>query len=150
MSDYINRGEAHDVPVASLQYLAAGIFGEPRSSVTATIRWSGDSHRYGIYRHLSPHTHQSIVLLERHNGGMVGYHFEQSYAIETWETLARTLVPELIWNLCNQFAETYHAARAAERGDMYCALLEGRMKKRSRNPAIRSVPAIPNTLALNQ
>jgi len=133
MNDYINRGEARDVPVAWLEYLAAGIFGGPRPSVTARIRWSGDSHRYGIYRNLSPHGRHSIILLERHGGGMVGYQFDQSYAIETWEALARTLAPEMIWNLCNQIAESCQASRAAERSNMHRAFLEGRMKKRRRN-----------------
>ncbi len=133
MNDYINRGEARDVPVASLEYLAAGIFGEPRPSVTAPIRWSGDSHRYGIYRNPSTYGRHSIILLERHGGGMVGYQFDQCYAIETWEALARTLAPEMIWNLCNQIAESYHASRVAERSNMHRAFLEGRMKKRRRN-----------------
>jgi hypothetical protein len=49
MQDFLNRGECRDVPVEPLEFLGAGTFGEARSS-EGTTRWTGDSHRYGIYR----------------------------------------------------------------------------------------------------
>jgi hypothetical protein len=38
----------------------------------------------------------------------------------------------MIWNLCNQIAHAYRAARDAERQNMYRAFAEGRLKKRRR------------------
>lgn len=51
MKDHLNRGECRDVPVDTLELLAPGIFGEGRpSGLGSTTRWTGDSHRHGVYR----------------------------------------------------------------------------------------------------
>jgi hypothetical protein len=74
MQDHLNRGETHNVPVEPLEFLAAGIFGEPRPPGSEPkIRWSGDSHRYGIYRNPTGLYRNSIVVIECHGAGMCGY-----------------------------------------------------------------------------
>jgi hypothetical protein len=130
MQDHLNRGEAREVPVASPNLLGVGSFGEPRPSGSAPIRWSGDSHRYAIYRNPSGLYKNGIVVLERHGGGMFGYTFDNLVAGETWEHIARFFTTEMIWNLCYQMAGAYRTARDAERNILYRAFLENRLKKR--------------------
>ena len=131
MQDHLNRGEARDVPVAELELLGIGAFGEPRpSSPAASIRWTGDSHRYGVYRNPSGLYKNGVVILERHGTGMYGYAFDNVVAGDTWECIAASFPPTMIWNLCNQIAAAYRAARDAERHLLYRAFLDGRLKKR--------------------
>lgn len=132
MQDHLNRGEFRDVPVEALTYLASGVFGEARPAGEAA-KWTGDSHRYGIYRNPSGLYKNGIVVLESHGAGMVGYAFDNLVAGETWQHIAVTFSPEMIWNLCYQIAHAYRAARDAERGILQRAFIEGRMKKRRRS-----------------
>ncbi len=67
---------------------------------------------------------------------MVGYAFDNLVAGDTWEHIAATFRPEMIWNLCHQIAHAYRAARDAERHIAFRAFAEGRMKKRRRNHKI--------------
>jgi hypothetical protein len=134
MQDHLNRGEIREVSVDQLQFLAAGLFGEARpTGFSSTTRWTGDSHRYGIYRNPSGLYRNGIVVLECHGGGMCGYAFDNLVAGETWQYLAVHLPPEMIWNLCNQIAHSYRAARDSERHLWHRAFVEGRLKKRRRN-----------------
>lgn len=132
MQDHLNRGEFRDVPLEALTYLASGTFEEARPA-GGTTKWSGNSHRYGIYRNSSGLNKNGIVLVECHGAGMVGYAFDNLVASETWEHIATTFSQEMIWNLCYQIAHAYHAARDAERTILQCAFIEGRMKKRRRS-----------------
>jgi hypothetical protein len=94
MQDHLNRGEARDVPVKGLECLATGRFGDPRpSGAGVRARWTGDSHRYGIYRNPSGLYENGIVVLECHGSGMVGYAFDNSVAGETWEHIADSFFP---------------------------------------------------------
>ena len=137
MQDHLNRGEFRHVPIAGLEFLAAGHFGEARSSRPgSTTKWTGSSHRYGIYRNPSGLYKNGIVVLERHGGGMVGYAFDNLVAGETWDHIAANFSPEMIWNLCNQIAHAYRTARDAERHIAYQAFAEGRLKKRRRQNKI--------------
>jgi hypothetical protein len=131
MQDHLNRGEFRDVPVAALEYMAAGIFGEGRPSrITSTIRWTGSSHRYGIYRNPTGLYRTGIVILECHGGGMYGYAFDNLVSGDTWQHIAANFQQEMIWNLCNQIAHAYKTARDAERSALLQAFLEGRLKRR--------------------
>jgi hypothetical protein len=137
MHDYINRGETREVPVSALEFLGAGIFGEARpSGLGPTTRWTGDSHRYGIYRNSSGLYRDGIVMLECHGGGMVGYAFDSKTAGETWERIVASFPPEIIWNLCNQIADAHRATQEAVRRRVYQAFVEGRLKKRRRHNQI--------------
>ena len=133
MQDHINRGEARDVPVDGLEFLATGIFGESRPSRSSPIRWTGNSHRYGIYRNRSGLYRNGVVVLECHGSGMQGYAFDNLVAGESWEYIAAIFPTEMIWNLCYQIAHGYRAARDAERALVYRAFVEGRLKKRRRH-----------------
>ena len=120
-----------------LELLATGVFGEDRpSGLGATIRWIGSSHRYGIYHNPAGLYKNGIVLLEAHGRGMVGYAFDNLVAGETWERIAKDFPPEMIWNLCNQIAHAYRAARDAERAIVFRAFSEGRLKKKRRGKSI--------------
>ncbi len=147
MQDHLNRGEFRHVPVEGLVYLASGTFGEARPA-GARATWSGDSHRYGIYRNPSGLYKNGIVVLECHGAGMVGYAFDNLVAGETWQHIAATFPPEMIWNLCYQIAHAYRAARDAERSILQRAFIEGRMKKRRRSHQVyvELLPA-PNSQA---
>jgi hypothetical protein len=134
MQDHLNRGEVRHVPVDGLEFLAAGHFGEGRpSGLGSTTRWTGDSHRYGIYRNPAGLYRNGIVVLECHGGGMVGYAFDNLVAGETWEHIAANFSTEMIWNICNQIAHAYRAARDAERHIAFRAFAEGRLRKRRRH-----------------
>lgn len=131
MQNHLNKGEFRQVPVAPLQYLATGNFGEARlSGIGSTTRWTGDSHRYGIYRNPTGLYRDGIVILECHGGGMYGYAFDNLVAGETWEYIAAHFKPEMIWNLCNQIAHAYRTARDAVQHEIHQAFLEGRLKRR--------------------
>jgi len=132
MQDFLNHGECRDVLVETLEFLGSGTFGEARPSVAST-RWTGDSHRYGIYRNRAGVYKNGVIVVECHGGGMFGYAFDNLVAGETWEYVARNLSPETIWNLCYQIAGAYRTARDAEKRLLSLAFLEGRMKKRRKN-----------------
>ena len=137
MQDHLNRGECRNVPLTPLEFLAVGIFGESRpSGLGSTTRWTGSSHRYGVYRNPAGLYRNGIVILEAHGGGMVGYAFDNIVAGETWELIAKTFSPEMVWNLCNQIAHAYRAARDAERAIVFRAFSEGRLKKKRRGKSI--------------
>ncbi|WP_158790007.1 hypothetical protein [Granulicella sp. L60] len=149
MQDHLNQGEFRHVPVAGLEFLTFCQFGEARPSRLARIRWTGDSHDYGIYRNPSGLYKDGIVMLECHGGGMVGFTFDNLISGETWEHIAANFSSEMIWNLCNQVAHAYRAARDAERQIVYRAFAEGRLKKRRRHNKIyvELVAAQPNQTA---
>lgn len=130
MQDHLNRGSFRDVPLATLEYLAAGIFGEPRGKTT---RWTGDSHRYGIYRNPNGLYKNGIVILACHGGGCEGYVFDNVVAGETWEHIAATFKPEMVWNICNQIAHAYKASRDAERARNFEGFATGTLIRRKRN-----------------
>lgn len=134
MQDHLNKGEFREVPVAPLEYLGAGIFGETRpSGLGSTTLWTGSSHRYGIYRNPSGLYRTGIVIIECHGRGMHGYAFDNHVAGETWAYIAAHFEPEMIWNLCKQTADAYKTARDAERHALCVALLEGRLKTRRKD-----------------
>lgn len=135
--DHLNRGESRTVAVSSLEFVAAGLFGEARPGVAAPIRWTGDSHRYGLYRNVAEWGCPSIVMLECHGGGMRGYLFDHLVANETWEFVARSMPPEMIWNLCKQISDVYETGRMAERESLFRAFAEGRMRKRRKSGRVR-------------
>lgn len=149
MQDHLNKGEFRYVPVATLEYLAAGIFGEARpSGLGVTTRWTGSSHRYGIYRNPAGLYRSGIVILECHGGGMRGYAFDNLVAGETWGYIAAQFKPEMIWNLCNQIAHAYNTARDAERHEICTAFLEGRLKSRRKGGKrwAQVLPRIPQAM----
>ncbi len=146
MQDYLNKGEFRDVPLGPLEYLTAGIFGEARpSGAGARIRWTGSSHRYGIYRNPTGLYRTGIVLIECHGRGMFGYAFDNLVAGETWQHIAANFAPEMTWNFCHQIAEAYQTARDTERHAMCTAFLEGRLKGKRRNGR-RCVQIVPCSL----
>jgi hypothetical protein len=109
-------GEVRSIQLNCLEFLAAGIFGDGREAWPgSTFKWTGDSHRYGIYRNPDGTYKNGIVVLERHGGGMFGYAFDSPEAGDTWEGIAASFRPEMVWNICRQMAKAYHAARQAER-----------------------------------
>jgi hypothetical protein len=134
MRDFHNRGEISEIPIISLEFLAAGIFGEGRPAWPgSTTKWTGDSHRYGVYRSPAGSYKNGIVLLETHGGGMFGYAFDNAETADTWDGITAILRPEMIWNVCRQITKVYHAARELERAVVYRAFIEGRVKLRRRH-----------------
>lgn len=71
MQDHLNSGEARQVPVNCLEFMAAGIFGGARLCWEDSMtRWTGESYRYGVYCNPSGLYKNGIVILERHGGGL--------------------------------------------------------------------------------
>lgn len=125
MYDLAGRGGMADVAVKDLEFLAAGIFGAPRGD---KIKWSGDSHRYGIYRLVNEFSSPDVVVLEAHGGGMVGYHFHNCGAIEMWKSLVKTASPEMLWDVCHTIANACTTSRQTVASQYRKAIVEKRVK----------------------
>jgi hypothetical protein len=96
MQDNLNSGAERRVPVSDLALMAVGTFGvgRPCPGLSTTTKWTGSSHKYGIYRNTSGLYKDSIVILECHGGGMVGYAIDSITAGGTWSHIA-TSAPEM-------------------------------------------------------
>ena len=99
MRDLSGIGGTIDDSSEHLEFMAAGIFGEPRGNRT---KWTGDAYRYGIYRVQSDTSTNpvGIVILERHGGGMVGYTFNGHEDFQTWARIVAVSTSEQLWDLC--------------------------------------------------
>ena len=62
-------GEPVNIPIADLTYIGAGLFGEARpSSISANIKWSGDSYKFGIYL-ITQHNYTSVIIVRQDEAG---------------------------------------------------------------------------------
>ena len=124
-----------DVPVAELELIAVGRFGEgrPCDGLSSTTRWTGDSHRYGAYLWTQQFSRPKLVIIECHGGGMQGYVFESP--LPSIMELMRTLPTEKVWDLCYSFAGTQNEAYKQGKNHITRLFLQDRLKRRRRNNA---------------
>jgi hypothetical protein len=143
--DLSHRAPPVEVPHAELHFVAAGVFG-PGRPCGGTTKWTGDSHRFGIYRWDRPHGRPSIVILRRDGGGCSAYHVDESDALETWTALA-ALPETLLWNLCHTLTSTYRAGVRAGQDRILHHFLHKRLKLRRRRGTVRVeiLPEVPST-----
>jgi hypothetical protein len=121
------------VRVEDLNFIGAGLFGAGRPCLGGSAKWTGDSYRYGIYTTHKPYTGPAIVLLQSSGGGMVGLQLDFRIASETWQHLAATCSPEMLWNLCHEIFELHRETLEGQKRSIFTAFAEGRLKKSKRN-----------------
>jgi hypothetical protein len=122
-----------NLELAPFEFMGAGVFGEGRPcSWSSSIKWTGSSHKYGIYKH-----RDSVLIIESHGGGEQGYYDSDCHALELLENMCRTLSPERIWDVCYLIAKTENGAYRKGRQEMAALFLEGRLKRRRRNSSYR-------------
>lgn len=122
-----------DVELAPFELMGAGKFGVGRPSGPGSYtKWTGDSHKYGVYKHRG-----SLLILESHGGGEQGYYDRHSHAIELFDGLCTTLPPERIWDICHLIATTQNQAYRKGRHEMAVLFLRNRLKRRKRQGQYR-------------
>src|SRR5215472_10511162 len=115
-----------DVELAPFELIGVGTFGEGRPSAgSPTTKWTGSSHKYGVYRH-----DRSLLIIESHGGGERGYFDRHSHTLELFEQLCATLTPERLWDLCHLIASTENRAYRKGQNEMATLFLEGRLRRR--------------------
>lgn len=104
-------GAEIEVPIAELEYVGAGIFGEARPSAAARARWTGDAYKYAIYK-----TRQRDIVIMRTDGsGTYFYVLSNPGVYQAWRTLVDTLKPESIWDVCHNL--TFAFNRGFQQGE---------------------------------
>jgi hypothetical protein len=112
--------------------VGVGRFGDGRPCGPGDTRWTGDSHKYGVYKH-----RRSLLIIESHGGAEQGYLDRHSHAIELFDHLCATLPPERIWDICYLVAHTQNQAYLKGRVEMTNLSLEGRLKSMRRDGRCR-------------
>lgn len=122
--------DSAEVTLSECTLMAVGDFGQARpSGLGGDTKWTGASHRFGIYRVDARFGRVRILIFRTDGGGASFYLVDEIDALETWQKLA-LLPSELLWNLCMTITETHDQARRAERSVVFRLFLEGRLKKR--------------------
>src|SRR5215469_16748955 len=117
-----------EVELALFEFIGAGLFGDARpcAGLTAT-KWTGDSHKYGIYKHRN-----QLLIIESNGSGEYGYLERHSDNIQLFENLCTTLPKEQIWDICHLIAETQKQGYRKGRHEMATLFLQNRLKRRKR------------------
>lgn len=127
LHDTLNDGEESRMPLSAMGLIGIGEFTDAR---VRKVRYTGQSHKYGIYLCTPEHGRKCIVILVAHGAGMRGYRLTQLWAVELWCNLCTTLSTDDLWSLCHQVIDAYDEGRSAEKRKLLTAFAEGRMKKR--------------------
>lgn len=132
MGGSLHRPGSVSVPLDSMVFLAAGLFGAGRPcGFDSQTKWSGNSHKYAVYEVHRGVGGKAIVVLVAHGGGMRGYHFDQTWSLDMWRGFCK-LKTESLWDVCHAFTDAYEAGRDATKVKLLTAFLEGRLKKRKK------------------
>jgi hypothetical protein len=115
--------------VEDLNFIGAGLFGAGRPCLGGSAKWTGNAYRYGVYTSHKPYSGPAIVILQSSGGGMVGLQFDFRTSVETWQHLATTSSPELLWNFCHEQFELHREALEGQKRTVFAAFVEGRLKK---------------------
>jgi len=127
------HAQPQPVLLRSLQFLAAGLFGEGRPcGFDNKIKWECRSHRYGVYLSVEDPRRVRPVILETHGGGTQGVMLSEHVAA-TWQMLAATLTPEQLWDLCHGIMEYSENIATYTKDSIHKAFAEGRLIKRRRH-----------------
>ena len=108
--------------------MAQGLFGEPRGTRT---RWTGASHRFGIYSvvgRLDPR----VLIFQTHGAGASFYLLDEFDAYDTWTAIVAQSPPELLWNICRSLVDTYDKGRKDGQREMQRTMLQQRSRRRER------------------
>ena len=133
------------IPLAPLRFINAGIFGEGRPcSFNSKSKWTGDSHRYGVYFFEEDPNKQHPVILETHGGGTQGVMFP-SYTTDLWSVIAVGLLPEQLWDMCHNIMQYGANMQRATEKRIHSAFVEDRLIKRRRhgNVYVETKPVEP-------
>lgn len=133
------------VGLADCELLAVGDFGESRPCGSST-RWTGSSHRFGIYTVQSRLDRNRILIFRTDGSGARFYLVDETDALATWATLTSALTPAVLWNLCMTLTETYHQARRTEQREQHYLFAMGRLRKRKKGGAVH-VEVLPEVAA---
>ena len=125
---------AVDVPVESLQLLAAVHFGEARLCWPGNeTRWSGNSFRFGIYRVMKeagqPDSRR-VLLVEVNGAGMFFYQWQQADSLRLWESLVAALPEPRLWDLIHGLVGTWRKGGNREGDRLHQLIVAGRIKRR--------------------
>jgi hypothetical protein len=60
-------------------------------------------------------------------------------SVETWEHLAATSKPEMLWNICHELYELRREGLEGMKRSIFAAFIEGRLKKSRRRKGVISV-----------
>jgi len=122
----IGLPESREIETATLEFIGAGLFGEPRDG--GGHQWTGDSYKFGIYL-----SGRNTVIIQQDGSGIYPYLLDELEADKTWREICARLTPELLWNLCISLTSTYRKGREDERNRLHRMFLEGKLKKRQRH-----------------
>jgi len=123
------QGGTAIVRVVDLKFMSAGLFGEGRPCLGGNAKWTGSCYRYGVYECLKAYSGPAIVILQSSGGGMAGLLLSSTTSAETWQHLAATSVPEMLWNICHELYELRREALEGVKRTIFAAFIEGRLKK---------------------
>ena len=137
------------IPIASLRFVNAGIFGEPRPcSFDPETKWSGDVYRYGVYlSEKNPDELRPVIL--RTPSDIEGYSVEgiifPGYTTDLWSVIAVGLLPPQLWDMCHTIMQYGSSMQKCTEARIYQAFAEGRLikKKWKGNTSIKILPIKP-------
>ena len=133
------QGGAATVRVDDLKFIGAGLFGEGRPCLGGNATWTGNSYRYGIYECYKPYSGPAIVILQSSGGGMDGLILSSTTSVETWEHLAATSKPEMLWNICHEIYELRREGIEGVKRSIFAAFIEGRLRKSRKRHGVITV-----------
>jgi hypothetical protein len=105
------------------------LFGEGRPCLGGNAKWTGSCYRYGVYECPKAYSGHAIVILQSSGGGMAGLLLSSTTSAETWQHLAATSAPEMLWNICHNLYELRREALEGVKRTIFAAFIEGRLKK---------------------
>ena len=103
------------------------------------VNWTGTSYRYGVYLVHKPYSGPAVVILQSSGGGAEGLMLSSTTSVETWEHLAATSKPEMLWNICHELYEVRREGLEGVKRSIFAAFIEGRLKKSRRRKGVISV-----------
>ena len=134
------QGGTATVRVDDLKFIGAGLFGDGRPCLGGgDVNWTGASYRYGVYLVHKPYSGPAVVILQSSGGGAEGLMLSSTTSVETWEHLAATSKPEMLWNICHELYEVRREGLEGVKRSIFAAFIEGRLKKSRRRKGVISV-----------
>lgn len=125
--------------VDELELIGVGLFGESRPCLGGATKWTGNCYRYGVYLGHKAYSGPAIIILQHSGGGMVGLQLDSTTSAESWQFLAKTLPPEMLWNVCHELFEFHQQALDGQKRSIFAAFIEGRLKKSRKRKGVISV-----------
>lgn len=138
---YPNGIPTFEVKTAEWKHLARASFGPARGEGT---RWTGDSHRYDIYRYDGEDIFNKLAWAVRYShGGGQGWFVYRPHSRNKTSPIEHALaLPEpQRWDVCNFLCESVERTATEAARDQYTrvaeAFVDGRLKKRRKDGRVR-------------